>query len=189
MAVTIANTTHSTTQLLTADELARMADDGVRHDLIEGELVEMSRPKPRHGRVAARLIRLIDGHAQAQQLGDVFTEAGFVLARNPDVVRGPDVAFVAARRLQDDDLDEYIDGAPDLAVEIVSPNDNAADLRELIDLYFVAGARLVWVVYPMFRTIEVYRPDNSATVLRADDSLDGEAILPGFSAPVRALFE
>jgi Uma2 family endonuclease len=175
---------------LTAENLAQIGDDELRHELVEGAIVEMSRPKPRHGRVAVRLICLIDSHVEAQQLGDVFTEAGFILARNPDTVRGPDIAFVAAERgLQESDLDEYIDGAPDLAVEIVSPNDNAVDLRELIDLYFTAGARLVWVVYPMFRTIEVYRSDNSATVLRADDELDGETVLAGFSTPVRALFD
>jgi Uma2 family endonuclease len=175
---------------LSAEDLARVPDDGMLHDLVEGVLVEMSRPKPRHGRVATKLIRLIGNYAEAQQLGEVFTESGFILSHNPDTVRGPDVAFLAAARApQDNNLDEYIDGAPDLAVEIVSPNDNAVDLRELIDLYLAAGARLVWVVYPMFKTVEVYRADDTVVLLRAKDSLDGENVLPGFTAPVKELFE
>jgi Uma2 family endonuclease len=180
----------ATTALRTAEDLARMPDDQLLHNLVEGAIVEMSRPKPRHGRVAARLIRLLGNHTESQRLGDIITEAGFVLAHNPDTVRGPDVAFVASQRgIGDSDLDEYIEGAPDLAVEIVSPNDNAVDLRELIDLYFAAGARLVWVVYPMFKTVEVYRADDTGIVLRAKDMLDGENVLPGFSAPVSDLFE
>ncbi len=156
-----------------------MVDDGVRHDLIEGESCRDITAKAVHGRVAARLIRLIDGHAQAQQPGDVFTEAGFAAARKPDIVQ-----WARCRVCRRVDCRKTISMSISTAHRILPwrssrPTITRRILRELIDLYFVAGARLVWVVYPMFRTIEVYRPDNSATVLRADDLLDGEAISAG----------
>ncbi|NJO82867.1 MAG: Uma2 family endonuclease [Blastochloris sp.] len=150
----------------------------------------MSRPKPRHGAIAATLTVLIGSHVRSKTLGRIFIESGFVLARDPDVVRGPDFAFVAADRApQGTQLDEYLNGAPDLAVEVVSPNDIATDIRRLINLYFAAGARLVWIVYPEFMLVEVHRADNTISVLHVDDELDGEDVLPGFRTPVRALFE
>lgn len=124
------------------------------------------------------------------RLGDALSEAGFRLTRDPDTVRGPDLAFVAhARALPYVEQDQYFDGAPDLAVEIVSPNDTAAEIRALVDQYLAVGALLVWGVYAMFRTVEVHRPNGTVTMLRATDALDGEGMLPGFRAPVSSLFD
>lgn len=179
----------TTTQQHTTADLAALPEDETHHDLVEGELIEMSRPKPRHGRVAARLAVLVGQHVLANKLGDVFTESGFVLAHDPDIVRGPDFAFVAAdRNLADSDLDDYIEGAPDLVVEIVSPNDMAIEVRERLNQYFAAGARLIWVIYPVFKTIEVYRADKTATVLGSGDELGGEDVLPGLRLLVNEVF-
>lgn len=175
---------------MTADDLARIPDDGTRHELVDGVLIEMSRPKLDHGCIAANVIMIVGGYIRAQRLGSVVTESGFVLARNPDIVRGPDMAFIAANRmLPTAERERYFDGGPDLVVEVISPNDTAIEVRELISEYLAAGAQLVWVMYPMLKTIEVHRPGNIVTVLHADDDLDGETVLPGFRVPVRELFE
>jgi Uma2 family endonuclease len=175
--------------LLTSDDLAQLPAD-VGYELDRGVLVEMSRPKPRHGLIATNLILLIGSFVKTNRLGRVFTESGFILARNPDIVRGPDLAFMHANRAPNDaDLDRYIDGGPDLAVEIVSPNDMAEDVRRLIDEYLQAGAQAVWIIYPAFKTVEIHRANGSMSVLRASDMLVGEATLPGFSTPVSALFD
>ena len=180
---------HSVATVVTAAELAALPEDDIRHDLVEGELIEMSRPKPRHGYVAANLSAIVGAYVRANTLGRCFTESGFVLAHAPDIVRGPDFAFVAAQRnLADSELDDYIEGAPDFVVEIVSPNDMAVEVRERLDQYFAAGARLIWVIYPLFKTVEVYRADQTATVLRASDELGGEDVLPGLRVPVEELF-
>jgi Uma2 family endonuclease len=177
-------------RLMTAEEFAQLPDDGRRLELVNGVVVEMSRPKPRHGRVAALLITKVGSFVEENNLGVVFSESGFVIGRDPDNIRGPDLAFVAASRAPADAaLDKYLEGAPDLAVEIVSPNDKAEDVRGLIDEYFAAGARLVWIVYPGFKTIEVHHASGTADLRRTTDTLDGEDVLPGFSLPVAALFE
>ena len=179
----------ATAHLLTTADLAALPEDGTRHDLVEGELVEVSRPKYRHGRVQGRLGALVGHFIYTHNLGDAITEAGFILDHNPDIVRGPDFAFVAAARtLPYDDQDRYFEGAPDLVVEIVSPNDMAIEVRERIDHYFTAGCRLIWIIHPLFKTIEVHRPNNTVSVLRENDILDGEAVISGLRIPVADLF-
>jgi Uma2 family endonuclease len=133
---------------------------------------------------------VVGGYVRSQRLGSVVTESGFILAHNPDLVRGPDMAFVGTERmLPKGSRGTYFDGGPDLAVEIVSPNDTAIEVRELINEYLAAGTRLIWVIYPVIETIEVHRPGNVVTVLHAGDELDGEDVLPGFRTPVSELFD
>jgi Uma2 family endonuclease len=182
---------------MTAEEFGQLPDDGRRLELVHGVVIDvdggppqMSRPKQLHGVVAANLMILVGGYIKSHGLGRTTTEAGFILARNPDIVRGPDFAFIANERaLPRDDLNRYYPGAPDLAVEIVSPNDTADETRALIDEYLAAGAQAVWIVYPLFETIEVHRPNGTISVLRSTDTLDGEDVLPGFSTLVSIVFE
>src|SRR5690606_26347822 len=113
----------------TAEELAVLvaqADDGRRYDLVAGELEVMSPAKPRHGRIVGRLTGPLEAHVRSHHLGEVFgAETGFLLAREPDTVRGPDVAFVRRERVQAvGDTDDWWPGAPDLAAEVLSPNDS-----------------------------------------------------------------
>jgi Uma2 family endonuclease len=183
-------------QLMTAEEFAQLPNDGRRLELVHGVVVDMdegtpmSRPKQLHGIVAANLMIFVGGYIKNHRLGQLTTEAGFILARDPDVVRGPDFAFVRNERaLLKSDRNRYYSGAPDLAAEIVSPNDTAEQTRALIDEYMAAGAQAVWIVYPLFETVEVHRPNGTASVLRSADTLDGEDVLPSFSLPVAALFE
>jgi Uma2 family endonuclease len=177
-------------RLMTAEEFAAIPDDGKRHDLVKGIVVEVSRPKMRHGILQQRFARFIGGFADENNLGMTTTESGFIVARNPDTVRGPDVAFISRARLGNYDIDEYIPGGPDLVVEIVSPNDTATEVNDKIEEYFRAGSHLVWVVYP--RKPEVYAYSGSSTnvqIIGIDSTLDGADVLPGFTLPLREVFK
>src|SRR5687768_2596613 len=132
------------TRLLTADELLRLPDDGWRYELRQGELIRMSPTNPRHALVTGNIHDLLRAHVRANDLGVVLVgDPGFTLQRGPDTVRGPDVAFIRKERIPPGGLTEdgFWEGAPDLAVEIVSPGDSARDVREKIDEYLAAGGR------------------------------------------------
>jgi len=132
--------------LLSVEEFAALPNDGMKHELNEGELIVMPPLKPRHGSCQLTLGATLREFVVSHGLGRVYTESGYRLT--PHTVRGPDVSFVRTSRLQDPD--EYFDGAPDLAVEIVSPGDDASDLREKIKQYLDAGTSVVWVVLSAF---------------------------------------
>ena len=121
-------------------------------------------------------------------VGDV----GFVLglSNDPERVRAPDVAFVTTARLPEGRLPRgFFRGAPNLAVEVLSPSDDPVDVQQKVRDYLDAGARLVWVLAPEARTATVYRADGSARLLREHDHLDGEDVLPGLLIPLAELFE
>jgi Uma2 family endonuclease len=145
----------------------------------------MPPPKPRHGNCQLTLGSALREFVAPRNLGRVFTEVGYRLT--PDTVRAPDVSFVSKARLQNPD--EYFEGGPDLAVEIVSPGDDASDLRQKIQQYLDAGTSVVWVVYPRSRQIEVHTPDKTIRTLGVADTLDAPSLLSGFQFAVRALVE
>ncbi len=177
---------------MTAEDLLRLPHDDRRYELVRGELVPMPPVAGEHGGVAVNLASELRDVVRPAALGWVVTETGFILTRDPDLVRAPDIAFIRRDRLTRDELAKgYVPFAPDLAVEIVSPNDSAADLVEKVQEYLHFGAQLVWLVEPRTRTVTVYRPDGSAQVLRATagDTLSGENVIPGISLPVAEVFE
>ena len=171
--------------LLSVEEFAALADDGMKHELNEGDLIVTAVSKPRHGECQARLGSAIWKFVVSHGLGRVFTESGYRLT--PHTVRGPDVSFVRTLRLQDPD--EYFEGAPDLAVEIVSPGDDASDLREKIKQYLDAGTLVVWVVYPRSRQVEIHTPGKTIRKLGVEDILEAPELLPGFQLSVRAILQ
>ncbi len=175
--------------LMTAEDLFNLPEDDMFHELVKGELITLPPPGAKHGFVAGQAFFLIRTHVDAHELGSVFAaETGFKIGRNPDTVRAPDVAFVAAERLPTELPDGYMDLAPDLVVEVVSPSDSARYVQEKVFDWLEAGARVVLVVYPSRQSIAAYRSRTDVRLLGPGDALDLNDVLPGFASPVRSLF-
>jgi Uma2 family endonuclease len=179
------------TRLITADEFLDWPDEpGLRQELIRGEIVTMSLPGGRHGKVALKIGRLIGNHVEAGQFGDTYAaETGFIVERDPDTVRGADVAFVAAARLVlITNPEKHVPFAPDLTVEVLSPNDRDDEVQEKVQLWLTAGSQLVWVVDPEDRTVVVHRRGAQPLTLREDDEIDAGDVIPGFRCRVSDFF-
>ena len=133
---------------------------------------------------------VIGNHVLTRNLGRVFAaETGFLLQRGPDTVRAPDAAFVAGGRLAAGEVPAgFLEMAPDLAVEVVSPGDSAAAVRAKVDDWRRAGTRLVWVMYPETRSVTAHRPARPPTAVREPGALDGAPVFPDFKVPVRDFF-
>ena len=161
-----------------------------RRELIRGEIRTTAPAGFEHGVVIMKLARLLANYVEEHKLGVILgAETGFKLSRGPDTVRGADVAFVAAARLPAGAKPVgYWEGAPDLAVEVVSPSDTADEVEEKVDQYLAAGARLVWVLYPKRRSLTVHRPGGNPVILREPDALDGMDVLPGFRCSLADVF-
>lgn len=177
-------------KLMTADELLRLPDDGQRHELVRGELRTMPPAGFRHGNVAMRCSNPLSTYVWAHRLGSVVVgDVGFRLASDPDIIRAPDVAFVRQDRLDEQgEVGGFWPGAPDLAIEVISPNDRYVEVEEKVTEWLAAGTRLVFVVNPRQRTVAIHRPGQAVRILTEQDSLDGEEVIPGWTMPVRDLF-
>jgi Uma2 family endonuclease len=176
--------------LLTADELWQLPDDDYKYELVAGELLRMPPSGFLHGTVAMNFGGLIREHVIKHNLGVVCAaETGFRLRQNPDTVRAPDVAFVSQERiLAEGKPEKFWSGAPDLAVEVVSPSDRFDEVMEKVEEYLAAGTRLVLVALPRTQTVLVCRPGGEVKILHGDDDLNGEDVLPGFVCRVKDLF-
>ena len=174
--------------LITAEQLIQMP--AVEHcELIRGELIKMSPTGLEHGRVANRISVRLGLYVEERQLGIVTTaEAGFQISHNPDTVRAPDIAFISAARVPKNPTAGFFDGPPDLAVEVLSPNDRAGDVLAKIQEWLQAGCRMVWLVDPSTRTVTVYHDRRNAQVLAEKDTISGDDLLPGFLVPVAEFF-
>jgi Uma2 family endonuclease len=171
--------------LLTLEQFEQLPDDGMRHELDEGELVSMPPTAIIHGKIQSRTATVLTNFVDRRSLGIVVTESGFQLSY--ETVRAPDVSFIPAHRITEANLDGRFEGAPDIAVEIISPSESASDIAHKVEQYLHAGAE-VWVVYPRSRTVHVFEPSKSARVLEAADLLESPTLLPGFSVRVSELF-
>jgi len=179
-----------THHLTTADDLLHRPNDGFRYELVQGELRRMSAAGYQHGRLVMNVATPLDQFVRAQKLGTVCAaETGFLLSENPDTVRAADVAFIRRERaLAAYDTVGYWHGAPDLAVEVVSPHDLYTDVDEKVTDWLAAGTRMVIVVNPRKRTVTVYQ-STTFIVLREEHILDGGEIVPGWTLPVATIFE
>ena len=177
-------------QLVTADELLRMPDDGFRYELVQGELRRMSPAGFHHGRLIMNIATPLDHHVRTHKLGVVCAaETGFLLTSDPDTVRAADVAFIRQERIeQAAEPEGYWPGAPDLAVEVVSPNDLYTEVDEKVTDWLEAGTRLVVIINPRKRTVTVYHSLLQIVVLREQDMLDGGDVVPGWSLPIANIF-
>ncbi|MHC4472003.1 MAG: Uma2 family endonuclease [Planctomycetota bacterium] len=177
----------SSTRPVTAEELLAMGEG--KRELILGEVVELTPPGLRHGRIQARIAHLIMGFLEEAGSGDlVTTESGYQLTFKPDTVRAPDVAVIAAARAEGREEEiGYLPFAPDLAVEVVSPSDSFADVEAKAQMWLEHGAYVVWVVEPESRRVMVHVPDRDRRALEQDETLDGAPVLPGFTISVAKL--
>ena len=178
--------TDTQTRLYTVNDLL---ENGTRFELIQGALIEMSPTNEIHGVLVQELAGLIWNHVRTNKLGRVFAaKTGFILSTEPDTVLAPDIAYLSAARSKP--LSEKFAAiAPDLVVEVVSPGNTAAEMNEKTGLYFQAGTRQVWIVYPKTRMIHRYTSPTNVTILTSTDTLSGADVLPGFSLSLDELFK
>jgi Uma2 family endonuclease len=175
-------------EALIPEDLDYLPEDGYVYELWKGELIRMSPGKIRHGADAGQLAIKLGAYLDAHRIGRLFVaEPGFRVGPANSVI-APDLAFIRRERLALFPPDEYGPVSPDLAVEVVSPSNTGVKMKSKVAAYLTKGARLVWVLYPKRARIRVYRADGTESILRADDRLDGEDLLPGFSVSVRDLF-
>jgi len=180
---------HPAETLHTLEELPDIPDC---YELVDGKLTMMMSPAGwLHGHLVWKIGAVLGAYVEEKKLGMAFGEqTGFILTRNPDTVRAPDAAFVREDRIpRERSLTEYFPGAPDLAVEVLSPSNRASAMTRKLAQYFDAGTLLVWVVEPETRRITVHAPGREPVVLRETDTLDGEDVLPGFRYKIAQLFE
>jgi Uma2 family endonuclease len=177
--------------LLSARDLEQIPDDGFRYELLAGEIRRMPPAGHRHGRVAARFTWRLAQYVETHRLGAVFAaETGFLLSHAPDTVRAPDVSFVRQDRLTVEISDEgFWPGAPDLAVEVVSPSDSFSAVAGKALDWLTAGARAVVLVDPQRSTAALYRSRAEIRILGPDDALEVPDVVPGWSLRVGELFE
>lgn len=179
---------HATDHPIDAAEFAALPREGpYRMELVRGRVVRTPRPGILHGRLLLRLARLLDDFVEAGGHGVVVVEAGTLLERGPDTVRGPDIAFYSHARIPESGYATTYWGPPDLAVEIASPGNRTGELQERAREYLDAGVRLVWVIHPTSRTATAYRADGEVIHVGADGVLEGGEVLPGFTLPLTAL--
>ncbi len=180
----------TTSDLMTAEELLALNLPDKRTELIRGRLVVREPAGFLHGDVAARILVALAVHVRARALGRVLAaETGFTLERNPDTVGAPDVAFVQASRRPNPVPRGFAELAPDLAVEVLSPDDRPGEVLLKVGAWLRAGTQLVWVVDPARSSARVYRADGTTRELTRDDSLDGELVVPGFTHPLAAFVD
>jgi Uma2 family endonuclease len=177
-------------KLITAEEFFQMPEpaDGSQQELVRGVIVTMPPPGGRHGGCCMNVGYHLCHFVKTNHLGTVTSnDAGFISERDPDTVRGPDVAFWSRERLPE--LPEgYITLPPDLAVEVVSPGDHYSRIQKKLRHYLERGVRLVWIVDPEDRSVTVYRSEKQAMILGEKDTLTGEDVVPGFRCLVADLF-
>ncbi len=178
----------TTKPLITADFLLRTPDLG-RCELVCGELIRMPFAGYEHGAVISNVAGLLGTFVSQAGLGQVVgAGTGFHIAHDPDTVRAPDVAFVAADRLPSPEPKGFFPGPPDLAVEVVSPDDRDSEVQAKVKSWLDAGCQIVWLVDPRRQTVQVFQSRSEARVLGLSDRLSGEPLLPGFSLAVAEIF-
>ncbi len=188
------------TKLMTVEEFWQRANEFPHCELVNGVVVPkhrapngeptMSPTGRKHGKIEQMLGYLLGLYLASHPLGEAYTgEVGFILKHNPDMMRAPDVAFVSHERLQDAPAEGYLPFAPDLAIEVVSPNDTVREVQTKVLEYLQAGTRLIWIVEPDTETVTVYRSLSDVRTLTRKDTLDGWDVLPDLSIAVNEIFE
>jgi Uma2 family endonuclease len=177
------------TKLITADELLAMGDIG-RCELIYGELIMMSPAGCDHGAVAARFARYLGEFVEDASLGVVLgAETGFLVERDPDLVRAPDASFIRRARLGARLTRKFFSGVPDLAVEVISPGETRREVSEKVNMWLAHGTASVWVADPLKMTVTIHRTGKEPVLFSREQDLRDEAALPGFVLPLTKVFK
>jgi Uma2 family endonuclease len=175
-------------RLLTIEELPDVVGDAPG-DLIDGRFVPMPPTGWPHASTEARIAAKLQQFVDANPVGVVLTgEAGIIIRRSPDTLRGADLAFVSKERIAQASPTGYLDVAPELIVEIISPNDRWTAIASKLDDYFDIGVDLVWLVDPQRHCVSCYRSPSDLEVLGLGDTLRAEPMLPGLALAVSDLF-
>lgn len=178
------------TQTMTAEQLLKLPRGEFRYELVKGELRTMSPTGGEHGRVTGRITVRLGSYIENNDLGVYFgAETGFKIASDPDTVRAPGFSFISHGRIPEGGITKkFISGAPDLAVEVLSPGDSYNEVLTKVGEWLTAGTRAVWIVSPENRSVIVYRSLMEAPIFSEADELDGGEVVPGFRCRVNEIF-
>ena len=178
------------TQLMTAAELMALPDDGLRYELVRGELRKMPPAGAEHGELSLDIGASLSTYVKAHNLGKAFgAETGFLIGSDPDHVLAPDASFVRQERVAAAGrVTGYWPGPPDLAVEVISPSDRYTEVAEKVADWLAAGVQLVILVDPRRRSVTLHAPGQAPVTLTEQDTLDGSPVVPGWQLPIRDIF-
>ena len=175
-------------RLLTAYDLAECREN-CRFELIDGQLHRKPYRGFQDGLLCAEIGHVVGDWVKSRGLGKVVSSTGFVLGRDPDTVLSPAIGFLVSERFERQrGCDEYVDGPPNLAIEVVSCGEINSEVDDKARRWLAAGCEMVWVIYPRGRSVTVYKSLNDVRILTGDAALDGGELLPGFSYPLAKLF-
>ena len=176
---------------VTAEELLEMNSRGIKGELIQGVLSQVMAAGGQHGEIAMVLGAAMLAVVRPNRLGRVTgTDSGVLLDLENHVVREPDIAFFSAGKLPPGEVVAgYYQVVPDLVVEIASPGDTNAEVNDKCRMWISYGVSMVWELHPQWRSVSMHRASQSIVILTEDDTLDGGDVLPGFSIPVRDIFD
>ncbi len=184
-------TTSTDTKRLTANDLLRLYSEGIRGELIRGELCQTMPVGQEHGEIVVNLATLLGMFVKSRKLGRLTaSDAGVWLERDPDTVREPDIAYFSAEKIPSGvRITGYAEVVPDLVVEVASPSDSLREINDKALMWLSYGVSLVWVVNPESRSVDVFRAGRAVSTLGENDTLDGLDALPGFTCTVRDVFD
>ena len=182
--------TTQTVAQMTSNELLAMPHNGYRYELVQGELRQMAPAGRQHGRIAAKIGSCLEAFVANNGLGETYAaETGFIIDTTPDTVRAPDVSFVSRERAEATAEERgFFPGAPDLAVEVISPNDRYSEIEEKVSDWLRAGTQMVVVIDPHQRTATVYRAPDDMCMLTEGEVLAGGDVVPGWKMSLADVF-
>jgi Uma2 family endonuclease len=178
----------TSTGIMSWEDFERLpSGDGYHREILEGELQVLPPAKSGHSLIAGNTAESLR-RLQKRRLGRVLSEAGYKLSQSPPTWVQPDVSFLTQERIQTTDENGYFIGAPELAIEIVSPSESGADIQRKVTLLLAAGSKAVWLIYPKTKTVQVHLPDGTAFTRGISDTLSAPFLLAGWEFPVAQLF-